>query len=79
MLHHGKEVRVDTGFRVNLRSPESSTAEDIEEIEANAFAAAILMPEEFLRKELANFVLDIEDARQGNIARQALSGKRAKR
>jgi Zn-dependent peptidase ImmA (M78 family) len=64
LLHDGEEVRVDTSFRVNLRSPESSTAEDIEEIEANAFAASLLMPEEFLKEDLANFVLDIEDARQ---------------
>jgi Zn-dependent peptidase ImmA (M78 family) len=61
LLHDGEEVRVDTNFRINLRSPESSTAEDIEEIEANAFAAALLMPEEFLREDLANFVLDVDD------------------
>lgn len=62
LLHPGKELRVDQRFRVNLRSAESSTAEDVEEIEANAFAAALLMPEAFLRKDLADFVLDIEDA-----------------
>jgi Zn-dependent peptidase ImmA (M78 family) len=61
MLHQGKEVRVDKAFRVNLRSPESSTAEDVEEIESNAFAAAILMPEMFLRKDVTGLVLDIED------------------
>lgn len=61
MLHQGKEVRVDTAFRVNLRSPESSTAEDVEEIESNAFAAAILMPEAFLRKEIDKLVFDIDD------------------
>jgi Zn-dependent peptidase ImmA (M78 family) len=64
LLHDGKEVRVDTNFRVNLRSPESSKAEDIEEIEANAFAAALLMPEGFLKLDLADFVLDIDDAEQ---------------
>ena len=64
LLHDGEEIRVDTNFRVNLRSPESSTAEDIEEIEANAFAASLLMPDHFLRSDLQNFVLDIDDARQ---------------
>jgi Zn-dependent peptidase ImmA (M78 family) len=64
LLHEGKEVRLDTNFRVNLRSLESSKAEDIEEIEANAFAAALLMPEAFLKIDLADFVLDIDDAEQ---------------
>jgi Zn-dependent peptidase ImmA (M78 family) len=64
LLHDGEEVRIDTNFRINLRSPESSTAEDIEEIEANAFAASLLMPEHFLRTDLQDFVLDIDDARQ---------------
>ena len=50
MLHEGKEVQVDTEFRVNLRSPESSTAADVEEIESNAFAAAVLMPEFFCER-----------------------------
>ncbi|MEI9922780.1 MAG: ImmA/IrrE family metallo-endopeptidase [Bradyrhizobium sp.] len=61
LLHQGKEVRVDTAFRVNLRSPASSTAEDVEEIESNAFAAALLMPEIFLRKDTAGLILDIDD------------------
>ena len=64
MLHHGKELRVDTKFRVNLRSPESSTAEDVEEIEANAFAAALLVPETFLKKDLEGVVFDVEDTEQ---------------
>ena len=55
---------MNTNFRINLRSPESSTAEDIEEIEANAFAASLLMPEDFLKEDLANFVLDIDDPQQ---------------
>jgi Zn-dependent peptidase ImmA (M78 family) len=64
LLHPGQELRVDKRFRLNLRSPESSTAEDVEEIEANAFAAALLMPEMYLRTDLADFVLDIDDAEQ---------------
>jgi Zn-dependent peptidase ImmA (M78 family) len=64
VLHQGKELHVDTKFRVNLRSPESSTAEDVEEIESNAFAAAVLMPEGFLQKDLSDFILDIDDAEQ---------------
>jgi Zn-dependent peptidase ImmA (M78 family) len=80
LLHDGKEVRVDTNFRINLRSPESSTAEDVEEIEANAFAASLLMPEEFLKEDLTNFVLDVDDphrvqqlARHYGVSAQAMT------
>jgi Zn-dependent peptidase ImmA (M78 family) len=66
VLHQGKELRVDTKFRLNLRSPDSSTAEDVEEIESNSFAAALLMPEAFLRKDVQGLVLDIDDAEQIN-------------
>ena len=72
LLHQGKELRVDTKFRVNLRSPKSSTAEDVEEIESNAFAAALLMPEAFLKKDLQGIVLDIDDTRQNSVSRQAI-------
>lgn len=64
LLHDGEEIRVDTNFRINLRSAASSTAENVEEIESNAFAATILMPEDFLKKDLSGFLLDIEDAEQ---------------
>ena len=80
LLHDGEEIRVDTNFRINLRSPESSTAEDIEEIEANAFAASLLMPEAFLKEDLANLVLDVEDphliqqlARRYEVSAQAMT------
>lgn len=63
LLHQGEEVRIDTDFRVNLRSSSSSTAEYVEEIEANAFAASLLMPEQFLKRDMHNVdYFDIEDA-----------------
>lgn len=61
LLHDGEEVHVDKLFRINLRSPSSSKAEDVEEIEANAFAASLLMPLHFLRSDLQGVVLDIDD------------------
>jgi Zn-dependent peptidase ImmA (M78 family) len=64
LLHDGIEVRVDKEFRVNLRSSASSKAEDVEEIEANAFAAELLMPREFLRQEFRQLTFDIEDEEQ---------------
>jgi Zn-dependent peptidase ImmA (M78 family) len=55
-------VHIDKLFRVHLRSAASSTAEDVVEIEANAFAAALLMPEELVREDVRQLTLDIEDA-----------------
>ncbi len=64
ILHDGEEVHVDKTFRVNLRSPLSSKAEDVEEIEANTFAASLLMPIGFLKPDLQNVTLDIDDPSQ---------------
>ena len=66
LLHKGDEVHIDKVFRVNLRSPISSSAQDVEEIEANAFAASLLMPIGFLRSDLQGVALDIDDPRQIN-------------
>jgi Zn-dependent peptidase ImmA (M78 family) len=52
LLHPGREVVLDRPVRVNLRDKTSSTATDLEEIEANAFAANLLMPAELVRSEL---------------------------
>jgi Zn-dependent peptidase ImmA (M78 family) len=61
LLHDGEDVHVDKMFRVNLRSQLSSKAEDVEEIEANAFAASLLMPIGFLEADLQGVTLDIDD------------------
>lgn len=57
-----EDVHVDKTFRVDLRSPKSSTAEDVGEIEANAFAAALLMPEDMIRNDVRKLTLDFEDS-----------------
>lgn len=44
LLHKGRPMIVDTSIRVNKRDHISSMATDTEEIEANAFAAELLMP-----------------------------------
>jgi len=62
-LHEGKELRFDTDFRVNLRSDMSSAGTDIEEIEANFFAASLLMPRQFLDKDPRTATIEIEDAK----------------
>lgn len=62
-LHEGQEVRFDHEFRVSLRSDVSSTGTDVEEIEANFFAASLLMPDCLLLKDPRAASIELEDAR----------------
>ncbi|KUP25799.1 ImmA/IrrE family metallo-endopeptidase [Paenibacillus sp. DMB5] len=50
LLHKGHETHIDTAITVNFRNSISSNGLRSEEIEANAFAAALLMPEELLEE-----------------------------
>lgn len=52
LFHEGTLEHVDQNFRVNWRNSESSKAVNWDEIKANRFAAEILMPRDFLRKDL---------------------------
>jgi Zn-dependent peptidase ImmA (M78 family) len=54
-------VHVDKQFRVLLRDSRSSTGTDKIEIEANRFAAALLMPEDILLKAIEQYSSDIDD------------------
>jgi Zn-dependent peptidase ImmA (M78 family) len=49
-LHPGRPYTVDSTIRLNWRDDLSSLATDRQEIEANAFAAAVLMPEKLVRE-----------------------------
>jgi len=51
-FHQGLEEHVDQNFRIAWRNSDSSRAIDWLEIEANRFAAELLMPREFLVKDL---------------------------
>jgi Zn-dependent peptidase ImmA (M78 family) len=51
-LHEGLETHVDQNFRVAWRNAESSKAIDWNEIQANRFAAELLMPTSFMLKDL---------------------------
>lgn len=51
-LHEGLETHVDQNFRVAWRNSESSKAIDWNEIQANRFAAELLMPTSFMLKDL---------------------------
>jgi Zn-dependent peptidase ImmA (M78 family) len=58
----GSEVHVDTKYFVMARDENSSKGFDRKEIEANRFAAELLVPKRFLRRELKGRVIDVEDA-----------------
>ncbi|WP_405232049.1 ImmA/IrrE family metallo-endopeptidase [Lentisalinibacter salinarum] len=60
LLHKG-DVHIDRSFRVNRRDAVSSQAIDPDEIEANRFAAELLMPYEMITADLVDFDIDIED------------------
>src|SRR5258708_5589116 len=51
-LHRGIRMHVDRDFRVNWRDDDSSKAVDPEEMEANRFAAELLMPTHLLLKDI---------------------------
>lgn len=61
LLHKGDRVILDRSFRVNLRDTNGKNTEDPEEVEANLFAAELLMPEEFLVNSLRDKKIDIEE------------------
>jgi Zn-dependent peptidase ImmA (M78 family) len=48
-MHEGRPLIVDHSIRVNYRTDVRSMATNEEEIQANAFAAALLMPDEWVR------------------------------
>lgn len=61
ILHKGVEMHVDRAYRVNLRDDLSSQAVDPEEIQANRFAAELLMPEHMLIQDLRGQEIDFEN------------------
>ncbi len=56
-----KEVHVDLGNPMLMRDTKSATGTDKMEIEANAFAAELLMPATLLREQIAQGPIDIDD------------------
>ena len=66
----GSEVHVDKKLFVLARDASSSKGFDRKEIEANRFAAELLVPKEFLEVELRGRVVDVEDeVLMGELAR----------
>ncbi len=80
ILHDQERLHVDHEFHVRLRSDLSSQGIDEDEREANWFAAALLMPKQFIAKDLeAQGSIDLFDdsflynlARKYEVSTQAL-------
>lgn len=60
VLHEGEEFHIDDKYLIGLRNDLSSTASDDNEIEANQFAAELLMPKKILFVDLANMTDELE-------------------
>ena len=78
LLHEGIREHVDHGYRVNYRDQESALARDVEEIEANFFAASLLMPKRLLDARDAVHAIDDDLlvaalAKEFNVSRHAMS------
>lgn len=78
-LHEGDSLHVDRPAQIRLRSSLSSKGEDPEEVEANLFAAELLMPTKLLLKDLRQ-LHDANDeelistlANRYNVSPQAIS------
>lgn len=79
-LHDGLPIRVDTAFRVNWRRASTAKPHDIEEIEANSFAAKLLMPTPMILSVHSSNSFELEDdaevsrlARVFGVSTQAMS------
>ena len=59
MLHEGKPLIVDHSVRIDRRDDVSSIGTDSKEIAANAFAAALLMPHDFIVNYVTEYVASI--------------------
>ena len=60
VLHKNEQFHVDEKFPIGLRNELSSLAVDEKEIEANQFAAELLMPSHLIAKDIEELPADIE-------------------
>jgi len=80
LLHKNDDLHVDERSPIGLRNDRSSLAVDEKEIEANQFAAELIMPAEFLDKDIRRLPDDIEAeeavtrlARKYQVSEQAMT------
>lgn len=60
-LHEIDQIFIDKAFGVHFRNDKSSLGIDVKEIEANAFASLLLIPDEFILQDLQKKSIDIMD------------------
>lgn len=69
LLHNVEGVHVDHEFSIKLRSGLSSQGSDVDEMEANLFAAELLMPQPWLEEDINNLdPFDVESGPEGEEA-----------
>lgn len=83
VLHQTKApLFIDKSYTIYHRDERSSSGENLQEIQANQFAAALLMPEALVREALTELDFDLGDedgvalnrlAEQFQVSRQAMS------
>jgi Zn-dependent peptidase ImmA (M78 family) len=64
VLHQDEMLHIDSKYQIALRSPQSSMGTDAKEVEANQFAAELLMPKNLIENDVSELMgdLEIEDA-----------------
>jgi len=77
LLHEGDRVFVDREYKINFRDSNSSSGTtDMEEAEANLFASLLLIPDEFIERDLSGQEIDLSgDSKKINDLAVALSKK----
>ena len=79
---HDRDAYVDKGYCVNFRDLDSGSGTKSEEIEANRFAAALLMPQAMVRRAFDNLAFELAGpnddelsalARQFGVSTQAMA------
>jgi Zn-dependent peptidase ImmA (M78 family) len=86
LLHIGQEIYVDecskAGLRISLRDEDSGKGTERDEIEANVFAAELLMPIELLQQDIGSYNIRDEEqleemldtlAKKYEVSKQALT------
>lgn len=68
ILHEGRPLIVDSGIQVNLRDQRSSQASSRQEIEANRFAAELLMPAESVGRRAEQLVGEVPNLSDDGLA-----------
>ena len=77
ILHEEAPLIIDQSMRVYWRDDVSSMATDEQEIEANAFAAALLMPRELIVSHLKSYIAKVESSGR-NLSREDLIAQLAR-